>query len=68
MISTVNVLGTGSSSFSYDANDRLSTDGYDANGNTTSSGGGVTNAYDFENRMTSHGTTSMVYDGDGNRG
>ena len=69
MTSTVSVLGTGTSSFSYDANDRLSTDGYDANGNTTASGG-VSNTYDFENRMTSHETTmptTMVYGGDGNR-
>src|SRR5206468_1353912 len=41
-------------------------DTYDANGNTTSSGV-VSNTYDFENRMTAHGTTMMVYDGDGNR-
>src|SRR5439155_13258489 len=66
MTSTVSVLGTGTSSFSYDANDRLSTDGPDANGNATSSGG-VSNGYDFENRMTTYGTTTMVYDGDGNR-
>jgi RHS repeat-associated protein len=53
----------------YEANDQLTTDNYDANGNTTSSGG-VTNAYDFENRMTTSGSTTMVpqaRDGDGNR-
>jgi hypothetical protein len=69
VVSTPNAVGTGSSWFSYDANDRLSTDGYDVNGNTTSSLG-VTNTYDFENRMTAHGTTTMVpqaRDGDGNR-
>ena len=38
----------------------------DANGNTTSSAG-ITNTYDFENRMTGHGSLSLVYDGDGNR-
>jgi RHS repeat-associated protein len=56
----------GSISYSYDANDRLSTDTYDSDGNTTVSGG-VTNTYDFENRMLTHGAVSMVYDGDGNR-
>src|SRR5207244_6408991 len=47
----------------------LTTDTIDSNGNTTSSGG-VSNTYDFENRMTAHLTTTpttMVYDGDGNR-
>jgi YD repeat-containing protein len=61
----VNVLGPGSSSFAYDSNDRLTTDTIDNNGNTTLSGG-VSNTYDFENRMTTHGSTTMVYDGDGN--
>jgi len=56
----------GSTTSSYDSNDFLTTDTPDANGNTTSSGG-VSNTYDFENRMTAHGTTTMVYDGDGNR-
>jgi RHS repeat-associated protein len=56
----------GSISYSYDANDRLSTDTYDNNGNTIASAG-VTNTYDFENRMLTHGAVSMVYDGDGNR-
>ncbi len=52
--------------FNYDANDRLSTDTYDANGNTVSSGG-TGNVYDFENHLISHGAVTMVYDGDGNR-
>jgi RHS repeat-associated protein len=56
----------GSISYSYDANDRLSTDTYDNNGNTTSSGG-ITNTYDFENHILSHGAVTMVYDGDGRR-
>jgi RHS repeat-associated protein len=56
----------GSIMYSYDGNDRLSTDTYDNNGNTTVSGG-VTNTYDFENRMLAHGSVTMVYDGDGNR-
>ncbi len=56
----------GSISYNYDANDRLSTDSYDNNGNTISSGG-TANTYDFENHMLTHGAVSMVYDGDGNR-
>ena len=36
----------------------------DANGNTTSSAG-ITNLYDFENRMTQNGSVLLVYDGDG---
>ena len=52
----------------YDANDRLSGDGYDNNGNTTASGGN-SYTYDFENRLTAlgGGLVSYVYDGDGNR-
>jgi RHS repeat-associated protein len=38
----------------------------DANGNTTSSAG-IANTYDFENRMLTHGSLALVYDGDGNR-
>ena len=66
--STVPAL-SGNQTFSYDSNDRLTTDTIDNNGNTTLSGG-VSNTYDFENRMTAHQTTTpttMVYDGDGNR-
>ncbi len=52
----------------YDANDRLTSDNYDNNGNTTSAGGN-SYAYDFENRLTALNGTSVtyVYDGDGNR-
>ncbi len=64
MTSTLGAVPGGS--FSYDNNDRLSVDTYDNNGNTVSSGG-ITNAYDFENRMTAHGSVTIVYDGDGNR-
>lgn len=54
--------------YAYDANDRLTTDAYDANGNTVTSGGN-SYAYEFENRLTSlnGGALSIVYDGDGNR-
>src|SRR5207249_10885918 len=62
--STLSAVGGGS--VSYDSNDRLTTDTIDNNGNTTLSGG-VSNTYDFENRMTAHGTTTLGYDGDGNR-
>ena len=60
--------------FSFDANDRLNTDTYDANGNTLIGAGfGLTSPdrYDFENRLmernsgTNHIT--LKYDGDGNR-
>lgn len=57
---------SGANSYSYDSNDRLSTDTYDNNGNTTASGG-ITNTYDYWNHMLKHGTVSLVYDGDGNR-
>ena len=63
VISTVNAT--------YDANDRLTGDTYDANGNTkVSSGSNYT--YDFENHLTSLSTQhpspiTFIYDGDGNR-
>ena len=50
----------------YDANDRTSTDSFDADGNTVSSAG-IQNAYDFENHLIQHGNVTVVYDGDGNR-
>jgi YD repeat-containing protein len=56
----------GSVSYSYDANDRLITDTYDNYGNPIVSLG-VTNTYDFEDHMLTHGAVRMVYDGDGNR-
>ena len=64
MTSTLSAVPGGS--FNYDANDRLATDVYDANGNTTGFAGTTIN-YDFENRMLTHGSLSLVYDGDGNR-
>jgi RHS repeat-associated protein len=50
----------------YDADDRVSTDSYDANGNTILNSG-QTNVYDFENRLVQRGGVKIVYDGDGNR-
>jgi RHS repeat-associated protein len=57
-----------SATSAYDANDRLTTDAYDANGNTRA-GNGSTYAYDFEDRLRSvnGGAIRLVYDGDGNR-
>jgi len=40
--------------FGYDADDRLTTDSYDANGNTIGSGG-LTYSYDFENHLIQQG-------------
>jgi RHS repeat-associated protein len=66
--STLSGISTGSATF--DANDRLSTETYDNNGNTTVSGARAF-AYDFENRVKSMNsgstTVTLVYDGDGNR-
>ena len=51
----------------YDNNDRLESDVYDANGSTLTSNGKTYN-YDFENRLTSTSDgVTIVYDGDGNR-
>jgi RHS repeat-associated protein len=57
-----------SAAYAYDANDRLTNDTYDANGNTTASGGN-TYSYDFENRLkaANNGEVTITYDGDGNR-
>src|SRR5262249_41839409 len=65
---TSSVPAIPAATYSYDANDRLGADTYDANGNTTASGGN-TLAYDFENRLKSmnSGALTIVYDGDGNR-
>jgi RHS repeat-associated protein len=60
------VNGTTANTYTYDADDRLGSDQYDADGNTTNSGG-TADAYDFENHMTQHGLVTLVYDGDGNR-
>jgi RHS repeat-associated protein len=51
----------------YNANDQLSTDTYDNDGNTTASNG-LGYVYDFENHVVQAGAgITMVYDGDGNR-
>ncbi|MGC2237821.1 MAG: PKD domain-containing protein [Pyrinomonadaceae bacterium] len=63
--SSVNQVANQTSTF--DADDRMNSDTYDANGNTKASNGKTYN-YDFENKLisTSSGIT-IVYDGDGNR-
>jgi len=63
---TSTLSGITGGSFSYDANDRLTTDAYDNNGNTIASGGS-TYAYDFENRLLASGGLGLTYDGEGNR-
>ena len=56
----------------YNANDWLTSDTYDANGNTTVSAAG-TDAYDADNHLTQRtlpagaGTVTIVYDGDGTK-
>jgi RHS repeat-associated protein len=52
----------------YDANDRLTSEPFDANGNSRASGG-LNYVYDFEDRIKSanNGNVKIVYDGDGNR-
>jgi hypothetical protein len=49
---TSSIPGIASGSFTYDPDDRLSTETYDANGNTLTTGG-KTFAYDFANRLKS---------------
>ena len=52
--------------WNYNANDQLTSDSYDANGNTIASGG-LNYVYDFENHLVQKGGLTIVYDGDGNR-
>ena len=61
------LAGVLSATSNYDANDRLTSDAYDANGNTRSSGG-RSFTYDFEDRVRTAdgGAVRFVYDGDGN--
>jgi hypothetical protein len=50
----------GGNTYNYDADDRLASDHYDSDGNTTLSGG-ITNTYDFENHLIAHGGVTVVY-------
>jgi RHS repeat-associated protein len=65
---TSSVTAVPSTTSSYDNNDRLTSDAYDDNGNTTGANGNGY-SYDFENHLTSlnSGQASFSYDGDGNR-
>jgi RHS repeat-associated protein len=59
--------GVPSGSFGFNADDELSTESYDQDGNTLATGG-KTFAYDSQNHLLSMGSTvGLVYDGDGNR-
>jgi YD repeat-containing protein len=59
--------GVPSGSYGYNANDEVSTESYDQNGNTLATGG-KTFAYNSQNQLVSMGSTvGLVYDGDGNR-
>jgi len=60
------INGATVNSYTYDADDRLGADTYDADGNTINSLG-TANSYDFENHLIQHGSVTLVYDGDGNR-
>jgi RHS repeat-associated protein len=63
--------GINSGSFTYNADDEVSSETYDLNGNTTRDANGNTFTYDAENHlisMTAPGTTvTIVYDAFGNR-
>jgi RHS repeat-associated protein len=61
-------LGLTNQSFSFTANDWLTSDVYDSNGNTTNSSS-KSYQYDYENRLTNfnNGQVIIVYDADGNR-
>jgi RHS repeat-associated protein len=67
---TSSLAGLDPGTFGYNADDEVTSETYDANGNTLATGG-KTFAYDAENHMTSmtsgSTTVTMVYDGDGNR-
>ena len=61
------ISGLSPVSGTYNADDQLSGETYDSNGNVTATGG-KTFTYDSQNELVSmNGTVSIVYDGDGNR-
>jgi RHS repeat-associated protein len=61
--------GINSGAWGYNADDEISSETYDANGNVIREANGDTHTYDSQNHMTSmnNGQVTMVYDGDGNR-
>jgi len=68
-VSTLSAASAGN--WTYNSDDQISSESYDANGNTTKTANGNTYAYDSENHMTSMAgngkTVTMVYDAFGNR-
>jgi RHS repeat-associated protein len=67
---TSTLPGFPGASSTYNANDELTTDAYDNDGNTIGSGlntGTSGYVYDFENRLVQQAGISIVYDADGNR-
>jgi RHS repeat-associated protein len=67
---TSTLPGFPGASSTYNANDELTTDSCDADGNTVGSGlntGTSGYVYDFENRLVQQAGISIVYDADGNR-
>ncbi len=64
---TSTLMALPAQTLTYDDDDRLTTDTYDANGNTLSSGG-TNYTYDFEDRLLSTSSgVQIAYDGDGKR-
>ena len=67
---TSTLPGFPGASSTYNANDELTTDQYEADGSTIGSGlntGTSGYVYDFENRLVQQAGISIAYDGDGNR-
>jgi RHS repeat-associated protein len=68
---TSTLPGINSGAWGYNADDEISSETYDANGNVIKEANGNTHTYDSQNHMTSmtNGATvvTMIYDGDGNR-
>ena len=62
------LTGVSSGSWNFNADDELTSESYDANGNVIASGGN-TFSYNSQNQLVSMngGTVTIVYDGDGNR-
>ena len=65
---TSTVSGIDPQTFTYDANDRITSESYDANGNTLVTVDGRVFAYDSDNRLIgADPDVTFLYDGDGNR-
>ena len=63
------LAGIESGSLTFNADDQISSETYDLDGNVTLAANGKSYTYDSENHMTSanNGAVRMIYDGDGNR-